>query len=344
MKLIIRMLSLSLALTLPLCALAEDSSRRWVEDITKMKALPLADTARLDADFARQPIRHSGDVATAALAWANADILCGGMHQAPSGDLSVFVMQDSASWLVTVSGSSGTVVLELDEQGRLLARRGQEDAIDSYDGELPQGTDEAVLSYITHFARMNGCEAVTGYERLSVQWDGRGYDVRVTAAALLDGTRCTFTLSLETMAFTAIDCPLPAAFVAPAELQAAMTTPVPDQADAFRITLGGEAVTVRAIDRRAQGDAFSAWPQDAMPREEVFAIALEALMAEFGLTLEDVTAAPFTYGYDAESAMHRWQLNFDVQSCPMDGYDYAVYIRDCDGAVLGVWGPDEANG
>lgn len=81
-----------------------------------------------------------------------------------------------------------------------------------------------------------------------------------------------------------------------------------------------------------------------LPREEVFSIALQALMDEFGLSFEDVTAEPFLYGCDAESAMHRWQLSFASQSDPTGGYEYSVYIRDSDGAVLGVWGPEEANG
>lgn len=345
MKTMAQILALTLALALPLGALAEDDSRRWVEDITKMKAIPLADTARLDTGFTRIPIEHSGDVAAAALAWAETDILRGGVQEGNLGDLSLFVMQDNGAWLVTLRHGEDTVIITLDAKGRLLGYHCKEEPIVWYGGELPEGTDEAVLSYIEHFARMNGCEAVTGYERLNVQWDGSGYDVRVTASALLDGTPCTFTLSLETMAFTSVDCPLPAGVqMATEAMKLAMTTPVPAAYETFRITLGGETVEVRAIDRRTQGDAFSQWPEDALPREEVFAIALQALMDETGLTLADVTAEPFTYGYDAESAMHKWQLNFDAFSTLLDGYDYAVYVRDSDGAVLGVWGPEEANG
>lgn len=345
MKPISRILSLALALSLPLCALAEDDSRRWVEDITKMKSIPLADTARLDAGFTRLSIEHSGDVAAAALAWAETDILRGGIQEAYAGDLSLFVMQHDGAWLVTLCHGEDTVMITLDAKGRLLSYGVVNEAEKpDYDGTLPEGTDEAVLSYIEHFARMNGCEVVTGYERLACRWDG-GYDVRVTASAMLDGTPCTFTLSLETMAFTAVDCPLPAGIQTASEaMRLATTTPVPAAYETFCITLGGETVEVRAIDRRTQGDAFSQWPEDAMPREEVFAIALQALMDETGLTLADVTAQPFTYGYDAESAMHKWQLNFDAHDTLMDGYDYAVYIRDSDGAVLGVWGPEEANG
>jgi len=92
------------------------------------------------------------------------------------------------------------------------------------------------------------------------------------------------------------------------------------------------------------GDSFSQWPGDALPREEVFAIALQALMDEFGLTLADLTAEPFLYGYNAESDMKVWQLDFACQSTPMEGTEYTVYVRDCDGAVLGVWGPEESNG
>lgn len=345
MKPIRSILTLTLALSLPLCALAEDDSRRWVEDVTKMKSIPLADAARLDAGFTRTAIEHSDDVAAAALAWAETDILRGGVQPADAGNLSLFVMQDDGTWLVTLTHDGDTAVLTLDAKGRLLGYHSKEEPIAWYEGALPEGTDEAVLSYIEHFARMNGCEAVTGYERLNVQWDGNGYDVRVTVSALLDSTPCTFTISLETMAFTAVDCPLPdGTQIATEALRLAMTTPVPAAYETFRITLGGETVEVRAIDRRTQGDAFSQWPGDALSREEVFAIALQALMDETGLTLADVTAEPFTYGYDAESAMHRWQLNFDAFATLSDGYDYAVYVRDCDGAVLGVWGPEEANG
>lgn len=345
MKLIKRILPLTLALALPLCALAEDDSRRWVEDITKMKAIPVADAARLDAGFARAPIAHSGDVASAALAWAETDILRGGIQQASTDDLSLFIMDDQDRWHATLNHCGETVIITLDAQGRLLGYGSMEEAIAPYSGALPEGTDEAVLSYIEHLARMNGCGAVTGYERLNAQWDGNGYDVRVTASALLDGTPCTFTLSLETMSFTAVDCPLPRATqIASEAMKMVMTTPVPVTSETFHVTLGGQTVAVSAIDRRTQGDAFSHWPEDAMPREQVFAIALQALMDERGVSLEDVTAEPFLYGYDAESAMHKWQLDFASQSDPLGGYEYSVYVRDSDGAVLGVWGPEEANG
>jgi len=344
-KLVKRILPLTLALALPLCAQADDS-RRWVEDITKLKTLPPADTARLDTDFSRVVISHSGDVASAAFAWTETDILRGGVPKYSAGDLSLFVMQqDMNRWMVTVSHGAGTSVLTLDLNGRLLAYRSQNEPVAWYEGTLPEGTDEAVLSYIEHLARLNGCEAVTGYERLNVQWDGTGYDVLVTAAALLDGTRCTFTLALDTMSFTAVDCPLPAVMLTVPEAQRLiMTTPVPHQYEDFRVLLGDEAVTVQATDRRTRGDSFSQWPGDALPREEVFAIALQALMDEFGLTLADLTAEPFLYGYNAESDMKVWQLDFACQSTPMEGTEYTVYVRDCDGAVLGVWGPEESNG
>lgn len=344
MKPICRLLTLTLALMLPLCAWAEDDSRRWVEDITKMKSVPAANPDRLD-HLIRQPVLNSADAASAALAWAETNLLHPSLRSGVPGDLALFVMTDRNRWLVTISHSSDTVVLTLDAQGRLLGYECKQELIAWYGSELPLGTDEAILSYIEHFARQNGCESVTGYEQLNVQWNRTGYDVRVTAAALLDGVRCTFTLSLETMAFTAVDCPLPAGISIPQGTQWLLEpTPVPTAYETFQIPMDSGTVAVRAIDRRTRGDSFSMWPDHAMPREEVFAIALQALMDEFGLTLEDVTAEPFLYGYDAESAMHKWQLNFDVPSSPMDGYDYSVYIRDSDGAVLGVWGPEEANG
>lgn len=345
MKLLRRILPLTLALALPLSALAEDDSRRWIEDITKMKAMPLADTARLDPGFTRLTIANSGDVAAAALAWAETDALRSSMHEFYTGDLSLFIMEDEDRWMASLSHGSGTQVLTLDAQGRLLGYRTSEEPIAQYGGELPDGTHEAVLSYIEHLARMNGCESVTGYERLNVQWDGTGYDVRVTSAALLDGTRCTFTLSLDTMAFTQVDCPLPVTMhILPEGMHRVMTTPVPVAYETFRVTLGGETFAVQATDRRTRGDSFSQWPKDALPREEVFAIALQALTEEFGLTLADLTAEPFLYGYNAESDMWYWQLDFACQSTPMEGTEYTVYVRDSDGAVLGVWGPEEANG
>lgn len=344
-KLLKRILPLAFALALPLCAQADDS-RRWVEDITKLKTLPPADTERLDAGFSRSSISHSGDVASAALAWAEADILCGGIPELSAGDLSLFVMQqDMHSWMVSISHGAGTSVLTLDMNGRLLAYGSREDSAAAYEGVLPEGTDAAVLSYVEHFARMNGCKAVTGYERLNVRWDGTGYDVLVTAAAQLDGTRCTFTLALDTMSFTKIDCPLPAVMLTVPEAQRLiMTTPVPHAYEDFRVALGGGNITVQATDRRTRGDAFSQWPGNALPREEVFAIALQALTDAFGLSLEDLTAEPFLYGYNAESDMKYWQLDFACQSSPMEGTEYTVYVRDSDGAVLGVWGPEEANG
>lgn len=339
MKLMKRLLPLMLALALPLCTLAEDDSRRWVEDITKMTRVPTINAERIDPDFARIAIGHSGDVASAVLAWAGTDILHGGIYESLAGDLSLFVMRDGAIWRVSLTHADSTAVLTLDAQGRLLRYISEHDgAYPAYDGYLPEGTDEAVLSYIGHFARMNGYTSVTGYERIGCTAADEAYDVRVTAQALLDGMPCTFTLSLATMAFTELDCQPPMLH------PTATPAPVSAEPQPFTVTLEGEALTVYAIDKLGLGHSFSPWPEDALPREEVFAIALQALTEHFGVTAADVTAEPFEYGYDMESSVAHWQLDFACPAYGQEGTIYTVHVRDSDGAVLGVWGPEEANG
>ncbi len=340
MKPITRILSLSLALALPLCASAEDDSRRWVEDITKLTSIPMANEARLDADFARTPISHSGDVASAALAWAEADILRGGVQEALMGDLSLFIMRDDVNWHATLTHGNDTVLLTLDVQGRLISYQHMDSKhMTTYEHELLDGADEAILSYIEHFARMNGCERVTNYQRQSVLWDGSTYDAHVTASAKLDGTLCTFTISLETMGFTRIDCPLP---YTPPLL---MTTPVPAHMhETLSITLADRAIDVQVIDARSIGSSFSQPPADALSRETVITIGLQALVDQLGLSAEDLTAEPMLCGYLAESALAHWQLNFASPASGVGGYPYTVHIRDIDGAVLGVWTPEEGNG
>lgn len=340
MKPITRILSLTLALTLPLCAAGADDSHRWVEDITKLTSIPMADEARLDADFTRTPIAHTGDVAAAALAWAEADVLRGGVQEALMGDLSLFIMQDGGNWHATLTHGNDTVLLTLDVQGRLIAWQSMDEkSMSNYEGTLPDGTDEAILSYIEHFARMNGCQHVTDYQRQSVLWDGSTYDARVVASAMLDGTPCTFVLSLETMGFTRIDCPLP--FVPPLM----MTTPVPAGMHVtLHVTLADADLDVQVIDARSIGSSFSHPAADALPREAVIAIGLEALVDQLGLDVADLTAEPMLCGYLAESALAYWQLNFASPASGVDGYPYTVHVRDIDGAVLGVWTPEEGNG
>lgn len=332
----LRLPALLLALLLPVCALADDS-RRWVEDITKLEQLPAANAERLTAGFARMDITGGADAAESALRWAETDVLHGSLNR--HDDFSLFVQGESGEWLATLCEGDDTMVMTLDARGRLLFYRSENaPALPAYEGYLPEGTDEAVLSCIEVFAGMNGCQSVTDYERLGCTRADDRYDVRVTARAALDGVSCQFTLSLATMGFTAISCPLPRIVPMPAP------TVSPDGVEDFSVTIGGETVTVQAIDKRTKGYAFSAWPEDALPREEVFATALQALMDEFGLTLADLTAEPFEYGYDMESSMHIWQLDFSSLTEPTGGMEYTVHVRDVDGAVTGVWGPDEANG
>lgn len=330
-------LALLLALTLPLGAGAEES-RRWYENITKMERIPIADPARVAGDFSLTPAADSAAAAAAALAWAQSGMIHGVVPVADP--LSLFLMPDGGNWLVTLIIAEDTHVLTLDTQGRLIDLQSRSDALPAYDGYLPEGTDEAVLSYIDAFARMNGCGFVTDYERVGCTGTGENYDVRVTAKVRLNGTDCLFTLSLETMAFTSVSCPLPAVFRMPT------TTPVPGTSleEAYACQVNGQAVTVRALDHCRLGNAFGPVPASAQSREEVFAIALEALTAASGLPVERLVQEPLRYGWCAESAMHYWQLDFSIPAGDGTTLDYTVHIRDRDGAVLGVWSPEEANG
>lgn len=325
-----RLTALILALLLPLCAAADDS-RRWVEDITKLTTLPLADEERLDAGFTRQPVDNAADALAAALLWAGSDALS--VPGATLDDYSAFVMVQDGTWLVTLCIGTDTVLLQLDGCGRLLnlihVNAPQPPA---YTGTLPKDTYTAIRSYIEHFARLNGCRSVTELTRGACSWNGEGYDVRVSVGALLDGVPCEFTISLATMGFTSISCPLP-----PAE----QTTPAPMGLEQFVVKVDGRLHVVEAFDKRSRGDAFSPWPADAMPREDVFSIGLTALTQAFGFTVEDLTLTPFSYGYNAESAVVVWQLDFTLRDT---AESYTVHVRDVDGAVMGVWAPEEANG
>lgn len=330
MKSIRQLTALFLVLLLPLCAAADDS-RRWVEDITKLKALPLADEARLDVGFSRPQVDNAADALAAALLWADADAL--DVPGATQADYSAFVMAQGSTWLVTLCIGADTVLLQVDANGRLLSLApANTPEPPAYTGMLPRDTYTAIRSYIEHFARLNGCQAVTDLARVGCAWSGEGYDVRVTVSALLDGTPCTFTISLATMGFTAISCPLPAE---------ERPLPAPMGMEQFVVTVDGRLYVVEALDKRSRGDAFSPWPADAMPREEVFSLGLTALTQAFGFTVEDLTMQPFSYGYNAESAVGIWQLDFTLRDT---GEGYTVHIRDVDGAVMGVWAPEEANG
>lgn len=325
-----RLLALLLTLLLPLYAHGDDS-RRWVEDISKLKELPLADEARLDAGFSRPRVENAADALGAALLWADADAL--DVPGAALADYSAFVMAQNGAWLVTLCTGMDTVLLQIDADGRLLSLTPVDPPeLPAYTGMLPRDTYTAIRSYIEHFARMNGCRTVTDYARVGCAWSGEGYDVRVTVRAALDGTPCEFTLSLATMGFTAISCPLP-----PVE----RTSPPPMGMEQFVVTVDHRLYVVEALDKRSRGDAFSPWPADAMSREAVFSAGLTALTKAYGFTVEDLTLQPFSYGYDAESAVGVWQLDFYLRDT---GEGYTVHIRDVDGAVMGVWAPEEANG
>lgn len=330
MKIIRQLTALLLVLLLPLCA-AGDDPHRWVEDITKLAALPLADRSRLDAGFIRPEVANAADALSAALLWADSDAL--DVPGATMADYSAFVMAQDGAWLVTLCIGEDTVLLQLDSAGRLLSLAPvNAPELPAYAGTLPRDTYTAIRSYIEHFARLNGCQNVTDLARVACAWSGDGYDVRVTVRATLDGTPCEFTISLATMGFTALTCPLPAV---------PQTPPAPMGMEQFVVTVDGRLHVVEALDKRSRGDAFSPWPDDAMPREEVFSIGLTALTQAFGFTVEDLTMTPFSYGYDAESAVVIWQLDFSLRDT---GEGYTVHIRDVDGAVMGVWAPEEANG
>lgn len=324
-----RFAALMLALLLPLCA-AGDDSRRWVQDITKLTSLPTADTSRMDTGFRRLEITSAADALSAALLWGDSDALNISLAGA---DCSAFVMEQDGTWYVTLCSGTETVVMQLDSTGRLLSLVPVSEAEPpAYTGALPRDVYTSIRSYIEHFARLNGCSSVTDYARVGCAWDGEGYDVRVTVRAELDGTPSEFTISLATMGFTAISCPLP-----PME----RTLPDPMGMEQFVVNVGGRLYVVEALDKRSRGDAFSPWPADAMPREQVFSIGLTALTEAYGFSVEDLTLQPFSYGYDAETAVVIWQLDFFLRDT---GEGYTVHVRDSDGAVMGVWEPAEANG
>lgn len=336
-KVLCRAAALLLALLLPLCVHADDS-RRWFENITKMKRLPVMDADVLAGGFVPTVADTSAGAAAAALAWAET----GRLHGIAAGadNLSLFVMADGGQWIVTLCVGMDTHVLTVDMQGRLTGLKEADPEQPAYEGPLPAGTDEAVLACIEAFARMNGCAAVTGYERIGCTGTGEDYDVRITAGAKLDGTECWFTLSLETMAFTALACPLQPVFVMP------MTTPVPDVplTESWFCEVAGEKLIVPALDHHRLGNAFSPVPANTRDRSEVFAIGLAALTEATGHPAGAFAVEPVRYGFSAESALHYWQLDFTLTTAEGCEEGYTVHVRDLDGAVLGVWTPEEANG
>lgn len=336
-------LAFLLVLTLPLSAGAEDS-RRWHENITKMEHIPAADPAEVAGDFARLPAGNNLEAASAALAWAQSGLVHGLSLTPGSADqLSLFLAADGGNWLVTLIVADDAYVFTLDTEGRLIGLQAQDGEHPAYDGYLPEGTDEAILSYIEAYARMNGCGFVTDYQRVGCTGTGDDYDVRVTVRAKVDGTDGLFTLSLETMDFTAIACELPPVFD-PQLLT--LTTPVPGTSleERYVCEVNGQTLTVPALDHHRLGNAFAHVPQNARRIPEVISIALEALTEETGLPAETLVQEPLRYGWCAESVMHYWQLDFSIPQEDGTTLDYTVHVRDSDGAVLGVWSPEEANG
>lgn len=326
-----KLIALLLALVLPLCAAGEDA-HRWVEDITKLTALPPADESRMDAGFVRVRVSDGADALRSALLWADSDALC--LPGAERDAYSAFVMERDGLWHVTLCSGTETAVMQLDGEGRLLSLvQPARTEPPAWEGYLPRDTYTAIRSYLEHFALLNGWGSVTDYARVRCAWDGDGYDVLVTVRAKISGTPCEFTVSLATMGFTALSCPVP--------MPIAPTDAAPAGMEQFVVNLDGRLHVVEAFDKRSRGDAFSPWPQDALPRETVFSIGFSALDEAFGLSVADLTVQPFSYGYDAESETVIWQLDFFLRDT---GEGYTVHVRDSDGAVMGVWAPEEANG
>ncbi len=246
-----------------------------------------------------------------------------------------------------------------------------------YTGEMPKNTQEAILSYIERFAEINGLGEVSEYQQGDVTTLG-GYALEVNSTARLGAYAYRFTTRLDLMAFSYVECldvpleltgkqmetllmgamdvpqdPIALKQGEPAPTQTATTqVPIPTM-ESYSVTVNGETYTIFAVDKHETGSSvFDTGKGRNLLPQEVLALAMNYTMEYFDVDARELAeTAVVEYGYledknvlylDGEAVHAQWQVDFFGP----DGADclYELRIRDEDGLLVGIWGPNDGNG
>lgn len=243
---------------------------------------------------------------------------------------------------------------------------------ESYTGELPANTDEAILSLIQNFAERNGMNEVKDYQRQQVTTLG-GYAVEVTSTAQLDQCSYSFTTRLDVMGFSRVERTDMTLSLLPEQMEllltSALTTPsnatgkqenkpvenveaVPTL-EQYEITVDGVSCTLFAMDKAEMGNSsFATGKGRNLSPQQLLSLAVGYTMQNFGVTMEELTqVSAVEYGYRETMDDPYWQSSFTTAEWQVDffgpdGYDclYELRIRDADGVLIGIWGPEDGNG
>lgn len=120
-------------------------------------------------------------------------------------------------------------------------------------------------------------------------------------------------------------------------------------AEEITCTVGGATITLQGYDYQhgENPDGFYGnAPENAAPLEQVVAIVLEAIQAEYGIAPEDFQPLPIHFGFyhNSESATDpiiHWRVDLpDPRSSNMD---FECYVAP-DGTLQDVFGPEDGNG
>ncbi len=194
-------ISLLMALLLVPMAAAESGEA----PIATGTSLPMSENSRQYAYFSRSDITSAETAIEQAKEWLNLPLLCTNF---PAGSNSAdwTAMQAEEGWYVTGYMRGTFVWMLLDESGHLIDYRFNVLAEDgfTYDGSLPENTDEAIRSYIERFAELNGLGTVESYERGDETSLGNAA-VTVSVKAVLGSKSYRFAMRLDLMAFSEIE-------------------------------------------------------------------------------------------------------------------------------------------
>ncbi len=279
------------------------------------------------------------------------------------------LMQHTRASLWMVLGTDGTLIQYsvLAYGSNHLRQQGE-----SYTGELPTNTDEAILSMIESFAALNGMNEVQDYERQQVTTLG-GYAVEVTSTAKLDQHEYAFTTRLDLMGFSRVERTDMTLSLLPEQMELLLmaaktesstatmqqqnepkenTAAVPSL-EQYEIAVDGVSCTLFAIDKAEMGNtSFATGKGRNLSPQQLLSLAVSYTMQNFGVTMEELTqVSAVEYGYRETMDDPYWQSTFTTAEWQVDffgpdGYDclYELRIRDADGALIGIWGPEDGNG
>lgn len=121
-----------------------------------------------------------------------------------------------------------------------------------------------------------------------------------------------------------------------------MITAAPDARDTLTIPYRGTEAAIAVFVKHRVYEHFSAHDQAALLPEQAVSAALETLHDQYGLSLEAMTVMPVEFGLVTDSALPYWQV--DVMERDDPTLLYSVHVRDEDGVVIRVYGPQDGNG